>query len=97
VALDQLLDILKKVGGKYPAFAKRMSEAEALTNWEQAVGATISKHARAVKVVDGVLFVEVDHPIWKTELHHRKRQILEALNNTKSLAITDIQFFDLRR
>jgi hypothetical protein len=27
-----------------------------------------------------VLWIEVDHPVWKTELHYRKRQILDLLN-----------------
>ena len=57
-----------------------MDEAQALSRWELAVGPHIAKHTRAIRVLDGVLWVEVDHPIWKSELHHRKRQILDILN-----------------
>ena len=78
---DSLLDILKKAQMRHPAFGKRMQEAEALTRWEAAVGPHIARHTRAIKVEDSVLWVEVDHPIWKSELHHRKRQILDILNH----------------
>ena len=78
---DRLIDILKKQGKlRYPLLTQRMEEAEALGRWEIAVGPAIAKHSRAIRVVDGVLWVEVDHPIWRSELHHRKKQILDILN-----------------
>jgi predicted nucleic acid-binding Zn ribbon protein len=40
----------------------------------------MARHTRTIRVQDAVLWVEVDHPIWKSELHHRKRQILDRLN-----------------
>jgi len=80
MSFGKLSDILRLLGTKYPALSKRMGEAQALGRWEKAVGPVIGKHARAVRVENGVLWVEVDHPIWKSELHHRKRQILEILN-----------------
>jgi len=61
-----------------------MDEAQALSRWELAVGPIIAKHTRAIRVLDAVLWVEVDHPIWKSELHHRKRQILDILNKQES-------------
>jgi predicted nucleic acid-binding Zn ribbon protein len=80
MSFDRLGDILKILARKYPALSKRMGEAKALSRWDSAVGPIIAKHARAVRVEDKVLWVEVDHPIWKSELHHRKRQILDLLN-----------------
>lgn len=65
---------------RYPALSKKLVESQALSRWEKAVGPIIAKHTRALRVEDSVLWVEVDHPIWKSELHHRKRQILELLN-----------------
>lgn len=75
-----LTDILKKLTAQNPALKKRLEEAEALKAWEAAVGPQIAKHATATRVDNGVLYVEVDHSIWKTELHHRKTQILDRLN-----------------
>lgn len=85
MGFNRLIDIFKKTQDRYPGFSKRVKEAEALGRWEAAVGATINKHSRAIKVQDSVLWVEVDHPIWKTELHHRKRQILDILNRAQPL------------
>jgi predicted nucleic acid-binding Zn ribbon protein len=79
-----------------------MVEAGALARWDVAVGPAIAKHTRAIKVQDSVIWVEVDHPIWKSELHHRKRQILAILNNvagpdeTKEVPVSDILFLDPR-
>ena len=76
-----------------------MDEADALSRWEDAVGEQISKHSRAIRIQDGVLWIEVDHPIWKTELHYRKRQILEKLNLPGPVTVTavkDLLFLDGR-
>jgi predicted nucleic acid-binding Zn ribbon protein len=81
MGFDSLLDILRKVQRENPKFAARLAESEALSRWETAVGPQIAKHTRAVRVQDKTLFVEVDHPIWKQELQHRKRQILDLLNH----------------
>src|SRR6267154_1845059 len=80
MAFDRLFDILKKTRERYPVLTKRIEEAGALSRWEKAVGPAIAKHARAIRVQDAELWIEVDHPIWKSELHHRKRQILDILN-----------------
>jgi predicted nucleic acid-binding Zn ribbon protein len=78
--MHSFLEILRKLQSKNPLLKQRIDEAGALSRWEKAVGAQIAKHTRAIQVKDSVLWVEVDHPIWKSELHHRKRQILAALN-----------------
>ncbi len=101
MGLDSLVEVLKKIKSKHASFSKRLDEAEALSHWEQVVGPLISKHTRTVRVEKGVLWVEVDHSIWKTELHHRKHQILERLNaqveKTKPKEIlADLLFLDKR-
>jgi hypothetical protein len=103
-AFLSLSEILKHAQSKYPALGKRLQEAEALGRWGASVGPIIAKHSRAIRIQDGVLWVEVDHPIWKSELHHRKRQILDLLNGQSKEAATsknevplsDILFLDPR-
>ncbi|MCM2323964.1 MAG: DUF721 domain-containing protein [Oligoflexia bacterium] len=104
MGFNGLNDIIKQVRERFPVLSRRISEAEALSRWEVAVGPLIAKHSRAIRVQDGVLWVEVDHPIWKSELHHRKRQILTILNGAigKNLPapkeiLSDILFLDPRR
>lgn len=108
MAFDRLFDILKLSRSRYPVLTQRIEEAEALARWEKAVGPAIAKHARAIRVQERVLWVEVDHPIWKSELHHRKRQILDILNGaapgtpakpglpSPKQTLVDLLFFDPR-
>jgi hypothetical protein len=107
-AFQSLSEILRQAQNRYPALGKRIKEAEALGRWEASVGPIIAKHSRAIRIQDGVLWVEVDHPIWKSELHHRKRQILDLLNSGQNVqkpessdkkeetALSDILFLDPR-
>ena len=80
MAFNSIKDILSKIQNQNRAFQTRLEEAFAVEAWEKTVGPQIAKHARALKVESGVLWVEVDHSVWRTELHLRKRQILEKLN-----------------
>lgn len=100
MSFHRLKDILEKAQGKYPVLSRRLKEAEALGRWATAVGPTIVKHSRAIRVENETLWVEVDHPIWRSELHHRKHQILGILNqNTgeKKEILKDLMFVEPRR
>jgi predicted nucleic acid-binding Zn ribbon protein len=83
--MNSFLDILRRLQQKNPVLKQRIAEASAFERWERAVGTQIARHTRAIRVQDGVLWIEVDHPIWKSELHHRKRQILALLNQTEPM------------
>ena len=78
--MNTLQDILRRLQSLNPGFKQRMQEAEAVGVWEKVVGPQIAKHAIAKKIENGILYVEVDHSIWKTEIHHRKAQIQDKLN-----------------
>lgn len=93
---------MARIQQAYPALSKRLREADAVSRWEKAVGANIAKHARAIRVQDGVLWVECDHAIWRSELHHRKRQILDILNGgvdaqAGEQPLADLLFVDPRK
>lgn len=104
MAFKSISEILKKAQQKHPQFSQRLAEAEALGRWEVAVGAIIAKHARAVRVHNSILWIEVEHPIWRSELHYRKQQILDILNGKTPSArpglspareiLKDIQYLD---
>ena len=98
MAFEKIFDILKRAGVQYPALQQKISEAEAFAQWDKAVGPIISKHARPIRVQEGTLCVEVDHPAWQSELHHRKSQILSALNKDQSRPlIRDLLFYSSRK
>ena len=95
----KLSEVIQKIQSGFPGFQKRWSEAQTVSRWDEAVGSAIAKHTRVRKVENQVLWVEVDHPIWKKELHHRKRQILEVLNQknvttSSGETIKDLFFVD---
>ena len=98
MSFNGLTDILKKVRERYPALSKRMDEAQAVNRWELAVGPTIAKYSRALRVQETTLWVEVDHPAWQSELHHRKHQIMQILNDKLDPAhqLQDILFINSR-
>jgi len=97
MAFEKLSEVLRGAREKFPGFGRRFKEALAVSRWDEAVGPQIARHAKSLCVKDGVLWVEVDHPIWKSELLHRKRQILEILNGRtagEEAPLTDILFLD---
>ncbi len=109
MSLDGILNILEKLQKKHKVLGRRINEATALNAWKKIVGPMIARHARPVKVKDNVLWVVVDHSIWKSELHHQKHQILERLNSSvpkksatddddenNKQVISDILFLDNR-
>ncbi len=97
--MDSVKRILDQILNQNPELRTRVRESKALSGWEEAVGPQISKHSRVFKVEDGILFIEVDHPAWRSELHHRKLQILERLNSAVTdgqPAIRDLFFMETR-
>lgn len=97
MAFDSLLDILKKIQRENPVVGKKIQESEAFGRWEEAVGKMIAKHAKPLRVDQGKLWIEVDHPIWQNELQLQKTRILEILNQKKmDKAILDLVFVQPR-
>ena len=98
MSLFSLQDILRKLAQKNPHLGRRIEEVQSLQFWDRAVGDLIAKHARALKVESGVLTVEVDHSVWKAELHHRKAQIISKMNESlsESQKIKDLFLVDSR-
>jgi predicted nucleic acid-binding Zn ribbon protein len=91
MSFQSLSDVLRAIRERNQVLNRRIDESFAVAKWERAVGPLISKHTQVLRVVEGVLWIEVDHPIWKTELQHRKAQILAAINqSTESSLITDL-------
>ncbi len=68
-------------------------EHQALRVWNHIVGDTIAKMTEVEKFVQGVLFVHVMNPSWRTELSFRKKNIISRLNKAlgKNL-VKDIVF-----
>ena len=100
MGLSSWNDILKNILKNNPKMKERLQEADAVLAWDAAVGPQIAQNTKALRVENGCLFVEVGHSLWKTELHHRKQQILEKLNahgNQSTWCIRDIYFVEPKK
>lgn len=64
-------------------------------HWDDAVGATIARHARPVRIRRGLLCVAVDSPVWMQELQFLKESIRTQLNTRAGADIVSDLFFIL--
>jgi hypothetical protein len=61
--------------------------------WENIVDKTTAQHARPLKIVRDVFWVEVDNSSWIHQLQFQKMQILEGLNAALELSrLKDVKF-----
>ena len=78
--MDLINRVIQQILGSNANLKQGLEEARILELWSVSVGAQIAKHARAIQVKETTLFVSVDHPIWKQELHSNKRLALTKFN-----------------
>jgi len=55
------------------------SQVGVFAGWADAVGPVVAAHARPASLDDGLLVVDVDDPMWATQLRYLEHQILEQL------------------
>ena len=53
--------------------------AAVMAAWPVAVGETVAAHVRPRRLHDGVLLVEVDAPVWATQLRYLEEDVLLQL------------------
>ena len=71
--------------------ADRLSRYQAWLIWDKLVGEQIANRARPLRFRQGILEVQVDHPVWMQQLQLLKPKILEKLNQQlPNAGITDI-------
>jgi predicted nucleic acid-binding Zn ribbon protein len=82
--MDLLERVIKHILGTNPSLKQGLQDAKLMDAWPLAVGGALAKHTRAVQVKGKTLLIEVDHPIWKQELHANKQLALRRLNEKLS-------------
>jgi hypothetical protein len=76
---------------------KQLDLYSLFVEWERIVGEAIAQHARPLKIVREVFWVEVENSAWMQQLQFEKVRILEGLNAALKLSrLTDVKF-TLRR
>jgi predicted nucleic acid-binding Zn ribbon protein len=70
---------------------ERMKNWQVVEKWAEIVGRRIAEHTRATGVDSRNLFVEVDNPIWQSQLFLMKETIIKKIKKY-SVNIKDIKF-----
>jgi len=84
-SLDQLADGL--------GIRRKLSEYDAVLQWETLVGEHIARAASAVRITNGVLVVRVRTSSWRNELSLRKAEIIKTINTGLGRdVVKDIRF-----
>ena len=86
--------LLKQVLGD-KGMDDRLNRYQAWLIWDKIVGEQIANRARPLRFRQGVLEVQVDHPVWMQQLQMLKPKILEKLNH--QLPNADISDIYLRK
>jgi predicted nucleic acid-binding Zn ribbon protein len=84
---DLLGDFLEREG-----VAEDLARQSALEEWAESVGPRIAQVTRARSVADSTLVVEVRSSPWLMELNMMKREILERLNQDRTVPVEKLVF-----
>ena len=91
---ERVSGLLKQVLGEQ-GLDDRLARYQAWLIWDKIVGEQIARRARPLRFRQGVLEVQVDHPVWMQQLQMLKPQILDKLN--RQLPNADISDIYLRK
>jgi hypothetical protein len=68
-------------------------EFRLLQSWKEIMGPMVEKRTTNLQIREGVLYVQIDSPVLKNELHFGKKSIIENLNHHAGFEIVnDIVF-----
>jgi predicted nucleic acid-binding Zn ribbon protein len=85
--MDTLSQILKRILSTNPELSHGVEEARILELWPEAVGESIARHSKAVQIKGTTLFISVEKPVWRQELHSNKSLVLQKLNRHLSVRL----------
>ena len=89
----QILSTLLSGITKEQGWQQQLDLHSLFLHWDKLVDKTTSTHARPLKIVGNVLWLEIANSAWMQQLQFQKVQLLEALNKTFRLSrLEDIRF-----
>ena len=75
----------------------RITDLESLklfAMWGQIAGEKMAEHCQPVRITRGILYVEVDDPIWLTQLRYMKIDIENKIGETlQKDTVKDVRFY----
>ena len=89
--MQSLKKVLKKTL-KITGVKKRLKENSTHLIWREVVGEKISQNVETKEIKNGVLYLEAKTPVWRTEIHLIKNNIISKLNKKlKNNIIKDLR------
>jgi predicted nucleic acid-binding Zn ribbon protein len=62
--------------------------------WTKIVGDKTARHTKPVRIGKNTLFVEVDDPLWLTQLRYMRDDIMDKIDSSvKKGVLTDVKFY----
>lgn len=81
-------DVIKEYG-----LEEKLKNTSVINLWSEIVGERIAQVAKATRIKDGKLSVNVENSVWRNELIFLKKEIIQKINNRfKEEIVKDIIF-----
>ena len=71
----------------------RLTTVTVFSRWEELVGESVASHVRPLKLDNATLIVEVDEPMWATQMKFLEADVLKRLNEG---AVRPIKTLEIR-
>jgi predicted nucleic acid-binding Zn ribbon protein len=73
---------------------KDLEEVKIFSAWSEIAGERMAVHTRPTNISNSILYVEVDDPLWLSQLKYMKQEIIDKLDTKiKPGLFKDIRFF----
>ncbi len=82
---------------KKKKWEKNFALSRLTKDWESVVGKNIAIHTIPKFIKSKKLFIDVDSPIWSTQLNYLKNQVIEKVNDYYKMEIVKEIFFNIRK
>lgn len=76
---QKLGEVIKEIIAEFH-LGKKLNEARVIGSWEKIVGDMIARHTVQLRIVNQILFVEVDSAALRNELTYAREKIRKKLN-----------------
>ncbi|NMC95592.1 MAG: DUF721 domain-containing protein [Syntrophorhabdus sp.] len=94
MGFHSLQRVLKRVLKDYNLPAHNIDAYKVFHLWEKIAGEGLANHAKPVRIDNRILYVEVDDPIWLSQVRYMKLDIMAKIGVTiKKGIFKDIRFF----
>ncbi len=67
----------------------KIDEHKLIRSWEQAVGALVARHTKAIYIADRKLFVTIDSAVVRNEVLYVRTKIIKDLNELVGAKVVD--------